>query len=127
MVIGFFCTIDLSYMNTFFSLQTGPEGVVDRFKTGESEEIRFEAAFGNRPSYTSAAREEIKNWVSENFAKWNSEKPLWFDVAKIPDDILPREHYEMLGSANDKGDDRSGNDNGDDGVGGGNEGRVENV
>ena len=93
--ILFFCTIDLSYVNTFIGIKTGPQHTCERFnKMGESDETKFGVVFGSSLSYTKSIRGEVRTWVAENIAGWIEEKPEWFNIDFIPNDMLPEDVLE---------------------------------
>ena len=87
--ILFFCTIDLSYANTFIGIKTGPQLTCERFKETEIDESKFRAAFENRSSYTKAIHGEVKTWVEENVDKWINNNEEWFQADKVPNELLP--------------------------------------
>ena len=97
--ILFFCTIDLSFVNTFIGMKTGPQLTCERFKETEIDESKFRAAFENRSSYTKSIHDEVRTWVAENIAGWIEEKPDWFNIDLIPNDMLPDEVLESEGGA----------------------------
>jgi len=97
--VVFFCTIDLSYMSTFFGTLTGPQYSAESFKNGEEDCQKFDATFDNRPSDYKSIQEEVKVWVAENIARWQLEKPEWFKIEKIPDYYLPAETLIEAGGA----------------------------
>ena len=87
--MAFFCTIDLSYLHTFWGTMTGPQYTCKRFQDASEDSIRFDSVFMNRMSYTKPLHGEIKEWVSANVDRWREENPEWFDVQRIPDEFLP--------------------------------------
>ena len=97
---AFFCTIDLGFLNTFIGIANGPHYACERFnKTGKSEEMNFGIVFGIRLSYTKSIHEEVRTWVGGNIAGWIEEKPDWFNIDLIPNDMLPDEVLESEGGA----------------------------
>jgi len=99
MNIAFFCTIDLAYLNTFFSTQTPQQFVISNFKNRDSDYGKFDAAFDNEIGLSRPIHGEIKQWVKENIQQWRDETPAWFKVELIPDEFLPVEIYEAEGGA----------------------------
>ena len=87
--IAFFCTVDLSFLNTFFGAMTAPQYTCERFQNGD-DEAKFEAVFYNRLSYTKSIHEEVKTWVAENIDRWREEKPAFAKIDMIPDELLPK-------------------------------------
>ena len=63
MNVLFFCTIDLSYLHTFFDLKTGPEYTIERYLTTTEDHIKFDAVFMNRLSFTKPNKAEIAPFV----------------------------------------------------------------
>ena len=100
--IAFFCTINLKFLNTFFGTKTAPQYTVELFRTNQDASEKFRAAFKNRSSYTESIHEEVKEWVTANIARWKREKPEWFKISTIPDDILPDAVLEAEGGAKRK-------------------------
>jgi len=97
--IIFFCTIDLSYLNTFFGTKTAPQYTCERFLDATDDSTRWSAAFGNRMEYKKAIQAEVREWVSNNIEQWKNDNPDWFNIEKIPDEYLPKEVFEGEGGA----------------------------
>ena len=98
--ILFLCTIDLSYMHTFFDLKTGPEYTVERYLTTTEDHIKFDAVFMNRLSFTKTIHEEVKTWIEKNFDRWRDDKPEWLKMELIDDEFLPARAIAAEGGAN---------------------------
>ena len=97
--IIFFCTIDLSYLNTFFGTKTAPQYTCELFITSKDDCQKFRAVFKNRIEYTKSIHGKVKEWVAENIDKWKRERPDWFKIEKIPDELLPQDVLEAEGGA----------------------------
>ena len=95
--IVFFCMIDLSYVNTFFDTKMAPQYTVELYRTSEEEYNKFDAAFSNRSSYTKDIHGEVADWVRRNISRWRADKPEWFKIEMIPDDLLPDNVLEEEG------------------------------
>jgi len=95
----FFCTIDLSYLNTFFGTKTAPQYTCELFLTSKEDHQRFRAVFKNRIEFTKSIYEEVKEWVGENINQWKRRNPNWFKIEKIPDEFLPKGVFESEGGA----------------------------
>jgi len=89
--VVFFCTIDTSYLGTFFGTKTAPQYTCELFLTSEEELETFGWAFEVRSSYSKSINTEIKLWVAANLSQWKAERPKWFNIEKIPDELLPAE------------------------------------
>jgi len=98
----FFCTIDLSYLSTFFGTMTAPQYACELFKLSENDSQRFNAVFSNYINYTSTIHEEVKWWVAQNIESWENQGDDWFKVEMIPDELLPRDAYEAAGGTSKK-------------------------
>ena len=95
--IIFFCTIDLSYLNTFFGTKTAPQYTCELFQTSNDDHPRFRAIFTSRIDYTKTIHEEVKEWVAANIDKWKRDQPDWFNIELIPDEFLPEDVLEAEG------------------------------
>ena len=87
--MAFFCSIDTSNVNTFFSVMTASQYTCERFRRSVGDAGKFEAVFWNRESYTKPIHGEVKIWVAQNIDRWKKEKPEWFKIDKIPDEMMP--------------------------------------
>jgi len=97
--IIFFCTIDLSYLNTFIGTKTASQYTCELYLTGQDDFQKFDAIFTNRIQYTKSIHEEVKLWVEEKINQWKREKPDWFNIELIPDEFLPKSVFEEEGGA----------------------------
>jgi hypothetical protein len=85
----FFLNIEKKYLHTFWSTQRSKDMTMAYFLEGQSDEMKFEVFYSSRHHWVSIEG-EIKKWVELNWAKWEEEKPDWFnDVmkAKVPVDF----------------------------------------
>ena len=100
LIVAFFCTIDLSYIFTFFSIERVPAWVVRLFKEeGANDSQKFAMIFDSNLDYSKPVHGEVKEWIAANIDRWRSEMPEWFIVEIIPDEFLPREVFEAEGGA----------------------------
>ena len=97
--IIFFCTIDLSYRNTFFGTKTAPQYTCEYFRTSKEDYQKFDAIFYNRIEYTKSIHREVKEWFAENLGEWRRERPEWFNIEMIPDGFLPEDVLQAEGGA----------------------------
>jgi len=97
--ITFFCTINLSYLNTFFGSKTASQYTCELYLKSNDDYAKFDTVFGNRIEYTKTIHEKVKEWVAENIDKWKRENPDWFNIELIPDDLLPKDVFEAEGGA----------------------------
>ena len=100
--VVFFCTIDTSYLDTFFGTKTAPQHTCELFLSSEEDSEKFRAAFKKRQSFTTSINEEIKEWVAANITRWKTEKPSWFKIELIPDSFLPEAALEAEGGARNR-------------------------
>jgi len=95
----FFCTIDLSYLNTFFGTKTASQYTCEIFVTSQEDHQRFRAVFKKRIQYTKSIHGEVKIWLTDNIDEWRRIEPDWFNIEKIPDEFLPKDVFEAEGGA----------------------------
>jgi len=95
----FFCTIDISYLKTFFGTKTGPQYAVELYEETQSDELKFDAIFTNRIQFTKPIHEKAKIWIAEHVNEWRMEEPDWFKIEMIPDEFLPGRVVEEVGGA----------------------------
>jgi len=86
-------------LSTFFWTKTAPQYACEKFSTSKEDGVRFEAVFSARSQYTKSIHREVEEWVGANIARWKVEKPNWFKIELIPDDVLPRDVLEAEGGA----------------------------
>jgi len=65
----FFCTIDLSFMNTIFGAMTAAQYTCVLYKTGDDSQ-KFDAIFSNRLQFTTSIQGEVTKWIAENLDRW---------------------------------------------------------
>jgi len=58
---------------------------------------RFDAVFTNRIQYTHKIHPELKEWLTANITRWQTDQPTWFEIEKIPDSFLPTDVFEKVG------------------------------
>ena len=75
--IVFFCSVDLSYLPTFFSRKTAPQYTSELFLNSK-DSSKFQAAFNTRLQYTNSVHGEVKEWVGANITRWKEENEEWF-------------------------------------------------
>ena len=97
--IIFFCTVDLSYLNTFFGTKTASQYTCELYLTAEDDFQKFDAIFTNRIQYTKSIHGKVKKWIAENLSVWRRERPDWFKIEMIPDEFLPKEVFKEEGGA----------------------------
>ena len=85
----FFCTIDLSFLNTFVSLETASQTVIKNFRESTDESVKFFWAFEFQKSYTKPIKAELKEWVENNINIWTLAGESWFNLLLIPTELLP--------------------------------------
>ena len=97
---AFLLSINRNYLGTFFDTRTGKEFLCDVWRNGTTDKERF-YVFGKHKSYYSSINKELKEWLTENWDRWEEEKPDWFTakmIGKIPSDVLPDKVATKLGS-----------------------------
>ena len=95
----FFCSIDRSFVGTFFGTKTGPQYTVELFRKSSTDKAKFRACFKNTRSYINGIEGEVKEWLRENIAKFILEQPEWWKIEMVGDEFLPHEAIEAEGGA----------------------------
>ena len=90
-------SIAAKFRVTFFSTITGKKFGIKAFHEATTDRVKMNI-LGSHPSYYKSIRGEVEQWVRDNYATWNEEKPDWFTERKkrtIPIDMIPKsEAYE---------------------------------
>ena len=92
----FATNIARGYVSTFFTTVTAKQFCCQLFHDATSDYGRFHL-LTYHPSFFQGVREELKNWIADNWAKWNDEKPDWFTaqiVSCVPKDMIPKEEED---------------------------------
>jgi hypothetical protein len=87
----FFFNIEKKYWNTFWSTQRGKDLSMAYFLEGKSDAIKSQVLGVSRHHWISI-EDKVRKWISENWAKWEEEKPEWFtDQLKttVPVEFIP--------------------------------------
>ena len=95
----FFCSIDRSFLGTFFGTKTAPQYTVELFRTSTTDKAKFRACFTNTRSYINGLEEEVKEWLRENIARFQLEQPEWWKIEMVGDEFLPSLAIEAEGGA----------------------------
>ena len=98
---GFLKLINRKSLVTFFDTRTGKEFLCDNWRNGagRGDRERFHI-FSKHKSYYKSINNELKEWLHENWEKWNYEREDWFTakmIGKIPAEILPERVLVSLG------------------------------
>ena len=95
----FFKFINQDYLKTFSSTTTGSEFLCDTWSNGTSDKERF-YVFTKRESYFKSIEKELKEWLCENWDRWEDERDDFFSakmINKIPSRLLPEHALKKLG------------------------------
>ena len=95
----FLSRIKKEYLVTFYDNRTGSQFLCDNWRNGTSDKERF-YVFSKHPSLYKSINKELKDWLSDNWEKWEEEKEEWFTekmIGKIPDELLPEKFSRKLG------------------------------
>jgi hypothetical protein len=87
----FFLNIERKYWHTFWSTQKSKDMSMTYFLEGESDEIKF-VVFTTSRHHWDSIEGEVRKWVESNWAKWEEDKPDWFNdltKATVPEDLIP--------------------------------------
>ncbi len=87
----FVVLIRKEYIRTFFTTSSGKQFNVYKYRQAKSDQSKIEV-FGSHKSYYSSIREELTEWVHENWEDWNDEGAEWFTErvkASVPEEMRP--------------------------------------
>ena len=89
----------MSYLGTFFGTKTAPQYTCEYFSTSKEDFQKWDAVFENRIEYTTSIHDDVRTWVADNIVRWQNEKPPFFKIETIPDDLQPDGIVEAEGGA----------------------------
>jgi hypothetical protein len=87
----FAANIRREYLVTFFSTQTSKEFIRALFQ-GATDDFTRSSILTVHPTYYASIKDEVKQWVVQNYYAWEDDQPEWFteQVKKsIPADMMP--------------------------------------
>jgi hypothetical protein len=90
------------YRKTFWSTQTGWQKSLAFFLDNEGNDERRIFIMDTNMMNWRSIEKEVKVWTRENWRRWESEKPAWFNdvrIAAIPDEFMLHEAVIALGGA----------------------------
>ena len=73
-------TMRKGYLNSFTSTATGSKYTCELFQNSDDDAVKARAAFTNNQSYISPISAEVSDWVQENWKRWMTFRPSWFNV-----------------------------------------------
>jgi hypothetical protein len=88
----FFLNIERKYWGTFWSTQRSKDLTMSFFLEGKSDEMKSNVLLYSRHHWVSI-EDKVKDWIGENWASWEGDKPKWFDegmLASVPAEFIPR-------------------------------------
>ena len=87
----FLLTIKRSYIFTFFTMMTAKQFRIKNFREAKTD-LAKSNILKLHPSYYATIRQEVKDWVGDNYSTWIEERPEWFTdhlKKRIPVDMVP--------------------------------------
>jgi hypothetical protein len=90
-LVLFFALIKKEYRRTFWSLETGNEWAMSRFREDNTEGIKAGLLNINMKKWK-PVEGEVKEWIQDNWERWEEEQPEFFTEvwkSRVPDDMLP--------------------------------------
>ena len=88
----FFLLMKKEYRGTFVSTMTAKSATMEKFEA-DDEAVKASILKKNKHHWV-AIRGEVKEWIRNNYWRWEEEKPAFFTdafVAKVPPDMIPNE------------------------------------
>ena len=95
----FLSRINKEYLITFYDQRTGSQFLCDHWRNAISDKERF-YVFSKHHSLYKSINKELKDWLSDNWKRWEEEKENWFTakmISKIPNELLPENFSTKLG------------------------------
>jgi len=93
------CWIDKKYLHTFTSTETGAQYAAKFYNLATTDQQRIAAIFNKHPSYYYDFKDELKEFVSDNWADWMANRPDWLTddvIGYIDDEYLPHAEVDRL-------------------------------
>ena len=87
---AFIFSIKSEYIHTFFTTMTGKQQLHRIFHNAKDDKEKM-SVFRKHRSYYKEIEEEVREFVAQNFYRFEEEKPEWWTAAlksRIPDDLL---------------------------------------
>jgi hypothetical protein len=87
----FFLNIERKYWHTFWSTQRGKDLTISSFLDGKCDAMKFGVFKRSRHHWVSIEG-KVRDWVGENWATWEEEKPEWLTDQKkamVPVEFIP--------------------------------------
>ena len=87
------------YRKSFFTTMTAKKYTCLVFHEAKTDEAKF-LIFKKHRSYYKEIEGELRTWLSENYERWEEEKPSWFIhklTKNVPDDMLPKKVLKEAG------------------------------
>jgi hypothetical protein len=94
----FLTNINPKYLTTFFTTATAKASAVALFYSGSNDAMKIDI-FDHHPSFYANIRDELKEWVGDNWNRWNEEKEEWFTskvISNIPNEFIPQDALKEL-------------------------------
>ncbi len=95
---AFLMNINPKYIWTFFTTATAKATTVELFHSGTNDAMKIDI-FKSHPSYYAGIRKELKDWVGDNWSRWNEEKEEWFTskvICNISNEFIPQNAVKEL-------------------------------
>jgi hypothetical protein len=89
--VGLCLVMDRAFLHTFFSPKTGWQYAIEGFSAFEGVDSARIRIFRTHPTLWRPIRQEVKEWVLENYDAWNDQP--WFTDrfrTMIPEEFLPK-------------------------------------
>ena len=97
-LILFFAKIKRKYWSTFYSSETGRQNTVAYFNDNDDDPTRM-TVFTSHSDLWSDIKDDVKAFTFANWARWEAEKPTWFNdnfKALVPDEYIPKAALDEL-------------------------------
>ena len=100
--IIFFTKIKRNYWSTFYSTQSGRQFCTSQFLDNQDDPTKMKV-FERHSDLWSDIKDDVKAFTLANWARWEAEKPTWFNdnfKALVPDEYIPKAALDDLNKRN---------------------------
>jgi len=101
-VIAFFGLINRKKMWSFYSTKTGVQSIIRTYRFSDDPAVKTHMVFGFHSSFTESIKDEVINYMHDNWAEWERTQPAWFTpkfIASVGDEFIPGRALQQLNEA----------------------------
>jgi len=107
--VAFLVATKSEFYHTFTSTITGWQFTIDSFRKSDDPEAKMLTVFDNHSSFTESIKDEVIEYMRDNWAVWVRTEPAWFTpkfIASVGDEFIPDAHLRQLNAGGLSGENR---------------------